>query len=179
MPHLVVLQSGDDRVFATENARSRHDMAGQTVGGVQVVGFMIRDRGEVRGNILAEFLQIRFRKRFDARRDALVRQNDDGHAVLARQIHRLDRRVKTILHIRRGNDDPRGITMATKAGDVQVGLLDVGWHTRGRAAPLHIDNYQRHFGHDRPTQRLGFEGNARPTRTSDRNPTGVTGSNRH
>ena len=61
-----------------------------------------------------------------------------GHVVFAGDVDRLDGGVKTILHAGRGEDDPRGVAVPAKAGDVQVGLLDAGGHAGGRPAALDV-----------------------------------------
>ena len=69
--------------------------------------------------------------------------------------------------------------MAAETGDVQIGLLDAGRHAGGRPAALHVHDHQRHFGHDRPAERLGLQGNSRTARTGDRHAARVARANRH
>ena len=106
-------------------------------------------------------------------------KNDDRHAVFARDVHRFNGRVKTVFDIRRRNHHARGIAVAAEAGDVQIGLFDVGRHARGRAAALDVHDDQRHFRHDRPAERLGLERNARTAGAGDRHPAAVTRADGH
>ena len=47
--------------------------------------------------------------------------------------------------------------MSAIDGDVEVGLLDVGRHAGAGTAALDINNNQRYFGHDTPTDGFGLE----------------------
>ena len=76
-----------------------------------------------------QIFQIRLDKRLDTGGNPLVGQDDDRHAVLTRDVDGFYRHVKTILDIRRRQDDARRIAVAAETGDVQVGLLDVGRHS--------------------------------------------------
>src|ERR1039458_8680265 len=84
--------------------------------------------------------------------------------------------VKSIFDVGRRQHDAGRVAMAAEAGDVQIGLLDAGRQAGGRPAALDIHNHQRHFGHDRPTQRFTLQGNPGAAGTGDRNASGITRS---
>ena len=69
--------------------------------------------------------------------------------------------------------------MSAVAGDVQIGLLDVGGQTRGRTTALNIHHHQRYFSHHRPADRLGLQRDAGATRTGHRHSAAVAGTDRH
>src|ERR1043166_9198942 len=69
--------------------------------------------------------------------------------------------------------------MTAKAGDVQIGLLDVGRHARGWPTALDVNNHQGDFGHYGPAKRLGLEGNSRAARTRDRHTASVARADSH
>jgi hypothetical protein len=100
MTQLIVLQSRHDRVLASRDACARRKMPRDAIVRSQVVRLVIRDRRKVGRNILTNLFQIRLHERFDARRDSLVGENDYWSAVFARDVHRFNRRVKTIFHAR-------------------------------------------------------------------------------
>ena len=90
--------------------------------------------------------KVRHFPRLEARGERLVAQQNHGATVFAREFDGVDRRVETIFHRRRRDDDARRIAVAAKAGDVQIALLDAGRQARARTAALHIDDDQRHLG---------------------------------
>ena len=125
MPPLVVLQTGHHRVSAVLDPRPRRTMPARTGLRLKVVRLVGRGWRQVGRQIPANLLQLRLIERLDPGRDGLITQQHDRHAVSAGDIHRLHRRVKTILHIGRGQHHARGVAVSAEAGNVQVGLLDV------------------------------------------------------
>ena len=107
MAEFIVFKAGDDGIFPALNPRARRDVARDTIGRGQIVGLVVGHRGKVGRNVLADFFEIRLDERLDARGDALVGQDDDRHAVLARDVDGFNRRVKTILDTRGRNHDTR------------------------------------------------------------------------
>jgi len=179
MAQLVVLQAGDDRILATGDAGAGRNMAGDAVGGREIVRLVIGDRRKVRRDILADLLKVGTGKGLDARGDALVGEQHDGRGVFAGDIHGFDRRVEAILDAGRCEHHAGTVAMAAEDGDVQVALLDAGRHPRARAAALHVDDDDWHFRHAGPAERLGLERDARTARTRDGDAPAVAGANGH
>jgi hypothetical protein len=69
--------------------------------------------------------------------------------------------------------------VAAEAGDVQVGLLDIRRHARGRTTALHVNDHERHFRHDRPAERFGLQRDPRTAGAGDRHAAGVAAADGH
>src|SRR5204863_2318103 len=98
---------------------------------------------------------------------------ENGRAVFARDPRRFDRNIEAIFHARWREHDARTIAVAAEDRLVQIALLDVGGQTGTRAAALDIANDQRDLGHRRPSDRFGFERNARARAAGHREIAGV------
>ena len=120
MAQFVVLETAGNGIPAAQDTGAGHHARRDPVGRGQVVGFVIGYRGEVRGDVLANLLEIRLGEGFDARRDALVAQEKHRHVVFARDVDRLDGGIETLLDVRRRDDHARSVPVAAEHGQVQI-----------------------------------------------------------
>src|SRR5436190_2165034 len=80
--------------------------------------------------------QIRFRESFDASGNGLMAKDEDRHIVFAGNVHRFDGGVKTILDIGWREHHARRIAVSAETSNVEIRLLDIGWHPRRGTAAL-------------------------------------------
>ena len=158
MTHFIVLEPRQKRVFAVENSGAGRDMLGN---GIDRVGFKSLAWREVRFRIDHQFRKIRFIECLDPGGEGGIAQNEYGRAVFARDPGRFNRDIETIFHARRRQHYAGAVTVPPINSLMQIALLDVGWQTCARAAPLNITNNKWELRHRRPADRLGLERDAR------------------
>jgi len=179
VPVFVMLQPAGDGITAAQDRRAGHHPAGCARDGRQVIGLVIGHGREVGRDVLAQALQVRLGKGFDAGGDGLVAQHEHRHVVLAGEVDGFNGGVEAVFDISRGQHHARGVPVAAKAGEVQIRLLDLRRQAGGRAAPLDVDHHQRHLGHDRPAQRFHLQRKPRPARAGHGDPPGIAGAVGH
>src|SRR5262249_17368464 len=150
MTHLVVLEAGQKRVFSIENTCAWRDVLRDLVDGIR---FMRLTRCQIRFGILHQLRQIGFVKRFDARGQRRVAQNEYRRAVFARDACRFERDVEAIFHARWREHYARTVAVTAKDRLMQIALLDIGGQTSAWATALNVANDDRNLGHRRPADR--------------------------
>ena len=72
-----------------------------------------------------------------------VREEDHRALIAVGDIEGQGRGGEAIRHAERGDDDPREVALAGAKGLVQIPLLGLGRHARGRAGAHHVDDHDR------------------------------------
>src|SRR6266446_9938416 len=105
MPHLIVLETGDEWIFSVEHSCPGRYMLGDALEIIRLEPALTWF--EIRFRIDHQLSEIGFIESFDARGQRGVAQNENRRAVFARDPRRFDRDVKTIFHGRcRENNAP-------------------------------------------------------------------------
>src|SRR5437762_4317035 len=145
MPHLVVFESADKRIFPVEDARAGRDVLRDTL---KIVRFepALAWR-EIGFRIDHQFRKIRFVECLDPRGEGGVAQNKNRRAVFARDPGRFNCDVETIFYRRWGEHDAWTVAVAAEDGLMQMALLNICRQARARAAALNIANDERDLGH--------------------------------
>ena len=88
------------------------------------------------------------RERLLRRGEARVGEHDDDHVERLRDLARGDHRVEAVLDVGGGHHDLWRVAVAAIDRGEEVALLDLGGLAGRRPAALHVDDDQRHLGHD-------------------------------
>ena len=120
--HLVVLESGEQRIFSVEDARARRNVLRDLIDRIRLVCLPWR---KVRLGIDHQLRKIRLVERFDARRERCVAQNENRRAVFSRDPCGFDRNIETIFHARGREHDSRAVAVTAEDRLMQIALLDV------------------------------------------------------
>src|SRR5258707_15245958 len=112
VPHLVVFESADERIFSVKDARAGRDVLRDTLEIVRLETALAWC--EIGLRVDYQLRKIGLVERFDARGERGVAQNKNRRAVFARDPGRFNRDVETIFHARCCEHNARTVAVAAE-----------------------------------------------------------------
>src|SRR6266550_7565915 len=138
MPHLVVFESADERIFSVKDARARRDVLRDTLELIRLEAALAWC--EIGLRVDHQLRKIWLVERFDTRGERRVAQNKNRRTVFARDPGRFNRDVETIFDARCCKHNTRTVAVAAEDRLMQIALLNVGGQACAWAAALNVAN---------------------------------------
>src|SRR5256886_4633976 len=145
MPHLVLYDPADERIFSVKDARARRDVLRDTLKIIRLEAALAWC--EIGLRVDHQLRKIGLVERFDTRGEGGVAQNKNWRTVFARDPGRFDRDVETIFHARCCEHNARAVAVTAENRLMQIALLNVCRQSRARAAALNVANDERNLCH--------------------------------